>query len=276
MAFDPKGATDAVARARSAVKDAKLFGYDVAIVDTAGRLHVDEVLMDESPDPRGDGAGRDPVRRGRDDRAGRGALGGGVRREAPAHGRHPDEDGRRRPRRRRPVARESRRQAAEVHGHGEKVADLEPFHPDRAASRLLGLGDVLTLIEKVSAETDEAAALRAAEKLRKNTFTLTDLREQMAQLKKMGPLGSLLGHLPKVGPMKQLANLEIPEDATKSLEAMIDSMTPAEREDPKILDGSRKKRIAKGSGTSVPEVNQLLKQYLSMKKMMKGAARMRG
>jgi signal recognition particle subunit SRP54 len=161
-------------------------------------------------------------------------------------------------------------------GTGEKVSDLELFHPDRAASRLLGLGDVLTLIEKVSAETDEAAALRAAEKLRKNTFTLSDLREQMAQLKKMGPLGGLLGHLPKVGPLKGLANLEIPENATKSLEAMIDSMTPAEREDPKLLDGSRKKRIAKGSGTSVPEVNQLLKQYLSMKKMMKGAARMRG
>jgi signal recognition particle subunit SRP54 len=161
-------------------------------------------------------------------------------------------------------------------GTGEKVSELELFHPDRAASRLLGLGDVLTLIEKVSAETDEAAALRAAEKLRKNTFTLSDLREQMAQLKKMGPLGGLLGHLPKVGPLKGLANLEIPENATKSLEAMIDSMTPAEREDPKLLDGSRKKRIAKGSGTSVPEVNLLLKQYLSMKKMMKGAARMRG
>jgi signal recognition particle subunit SRP54 len=161
-------------------------------------------------------------------------------------------------------------------GTGEKVSELELFHPDRAASRLLGLGDVLTLIEKVSAETDEVAALRAAEKLRKNTFTLTDLREQMAQLKKMGPLGGLLGHLPKVWPLKGLANLEIPEDATKSLEAMIDSMTPKEREEPKLLDGSRKKRIAKGSGTSVPEVNQLLKQYLSMKKMMKGAARMRG
>ena len=121
MAFDPKGETDAVARARAAVKDAKLFGYDVAIVDTAGRLHVDEVLMDEVARIRAaDRARRDPLRRGRDDRPGRRALGGGVRREAPAHGRHPHEDGRRRARRRRALAREGRRQAAEVHGHGRE------------------------------------------------------------------------------------------------------------------------------------------------------------
>ena len=277
MAFDPKGEPDAVARARAAVKDAKLFGYDVAIVDTAGRLHVDEVLMDEVARIR-EATEPDEILFVADAMTGQDAV-----RSAEAFGaRLPltgvvltKTDG------------DARGGAAlslakvvgkplKFTGTGEKVADLEPFHPDRAASRLLGLGDVMTLIEKVSAETDEAAALRAAEKLRRNTFTLTDLREQMSQLKKMGSLGSLLGHLPKVGPMKQLANLEIPEDATKSLEAMIDSMTPAEREDPKVLDASRKKRIAKGSGTSVPEVNQLLKQYLSMKKMMKGAARMRG
>ena len=161
-------------------------------------------------------------------------------------------------------------------GVGEKVKDLEPFHPERAASRMLGMGDVMTLIEKVSAEVDEKAALRAAERLRKNEFTLTDLREQMRQIKKMGSLGSLLAHLPKVGPLKGLHGLDIPEDATKRLEAMIDSMTMDEREDPRIINGSRKKRIASGSGTSVPEVNQLLRQYLEMKKMMKGAARMRG
>jgi signal recognition particle subunit SRP54 len=98
----------------------------------------------------------------------------------------------------------------------------------------------------------------------------------MRQLKSIGPLGSLLGHLPKVGPLKQLANLDIPDDATKTLEAIIDSMTPEEREDPSVINGSRRKRIAAGSGTTVPEVNQLLRQYQSMKKMMKGAARMRG
>jgi signal recognition particle subunit SRP54 len=249
----------------------------VAIVDTAGRLHVDEVLMDEVARIRA-ATEPDEILFVADAMTGQDAV-----RSAEAFGAKlpltgvilTKTDG------------DARGGAAlslakvvgkplKFTGTGEKVADLEPFHPDRAASRLLGLGDVLTLIEKVSAETDEAAALRAAEKLRKNTFTLTDLREQMTQLKKMGSLGSLLGHLPKVGPMKQLHDLEIPEDATKSLEAMIDSMTPAEREDPKILDAGRKKRIAKGSGTSVPEVNQLLKQYLSMKKMMKGAARMRG
>jgi len=277
MAFDPKGESDAVARARAAVKDAKLFGYDVAIVDTAGRLHIDEVLMDEVARIR-EATEPDEILFVADSMTGQDAV-----RSAEAFAAKlpltgvilTKTDG------------DARGGAAlslasvvgkplKFTGTGEKVADLEPFHPDRAASRLLGLGDVLTLIEKVSAETDEAAALRAAEKLRKNTFTLTDLREQMAQLKKMGPLGNLLGHLPKVGPMKQLADLEIPEDATKGLEAMIDSMTPEERENPKILDGSRKKRIARGSGTSVTDVNNLLKQYLSMKKMMKGAARMRG
>jgi signal recognition particle subunit SRP54 len=277
MAFDPKGEPDAVVRTKAAVKDAKLLGYDVAIVDTAGRLHVDEALMDEVGRIR-DASEPDEILFVADAMTGQDAV-----RSAEAFGaRLPltgviltKTDGDARGGAALSIATVVGKPLKFV-GTGEKVKELELFHPDRAASRLLGLGDVLTLIEKVSAETDEATALRAAEKLRKNTFTLTDLREQMAQLKKMGPLGGLLGHLPKVGPLKGLANLEIPEDATKSLEAMIDSMTPEEREDPKLLDGSRKKRIAKGSGTSVPEVNQLLKQYLSMKKMMKGAARMRG
>ena len=277
MAFDPKGEPDAVVRARSAVKDARLLGYDVAILDTAGRLHIDEVLMDEVARIR-DATEPDEILFVADAMTGQDAV-----RSAEAFAATlpltgvilTKTDGDARGGAALSIATVLGKPLKFV-GTGEKVKELELFHPDRAASRLLGLGDVLTLIEKVSAETDEAAALRAAEKLRKNTFTLTDLREQMAQLKKMGPLGGLLGHLPKVGPLKGLANLDIPENATKSLEAMIDSMTPGEREDPKLLDGSRKKRIAKGSGTSVPEVNQLLKQYLSMKKMMKGAARMRG
>jgi signal recognition particle subunit SRP54 len=277
MAFDPKGEPDAVVRTKAAVKDAKLLGYDVAIVDTAGRLHVDEALMDEIGRIR-DASEPDEILFVADAMTGQDAV-----RSAEAFGAKlpltgvilTKTDGDARGGAALSIATVVGKPLKFV-GTGEKVKELELFHPDRAASRLLGLGDVLTLIEKVSAETDEAAALRTAEKLRKNTFTLTDLREQMTQLKKMGPLGGLLGHLPKIGPLKGLANLEIPEDATKSLEAMIDSMTPEEREDPKLLDGSRKKRIAKGSGTSVPEVNQLLKQYLSMKKMMKGAARMRG
>ena len=275
--WDPKGENDAVARAKGSVKEAKLYGYDVAIVDTAGRLHIDETLMDEVARIH-EAVEADEVLFVADSMTGQDAV-----RSAEAFGAKlpltgvilTKTDGDARGGAALSLATVVGKPLKFV-GTGEKVKDLEPFHPDRAASRLLGLGDMLTLMEKVTAETDEAAALKAAEKLRKNQFTLTDLRDQMRQLKSIGPLGSLLGHLPKVGPLKQLANLEIPDDATKTMEAIIDSMTPAEREDPSVLNGGRRKRIAAGSGTTVPEVNQLLKQYLSMKKMMKGAARMRG
>jgi signal recognition particle subunit SRP54 len=276
-AFDPKGEQDAVARTKSGLKDAKLLGYDVAIVDTAGRLHVDDALMDEVARLNGS-AEADEVLFVADAMTGQDAVTSAQAFAAklPLTGvilTKTDGD--------------ARGGAAlsfatvvgkplKFIGTGEKVKDFDVFHPDRAASRMLGLGDVLGLIEKVSAETDEKAALRAAEKLRRNEFTLADLREQVTQMKKLGPLSNLLEHLPKMGPLKQLAKAEIPDDATKSMEAIIDSMTPGEREDPKILNGSRKKRIAMGSGTTVPEVNQLLKQYLEMKRMMKGAARMRG
>lgn len=277
MAFDPKGETDAVARVTKAVKDAKLFGYDVAIVDTAGRLHVDAALMDEVARVHAV-AQPDEVLFVADAMTGQDAVN-----SARAFGEKlpltgvilTKTDGDARGGAALSIATVAGRPLKFV-GVGEKPKDLEPFHPDRTASRLLGQGDVLSLVEKVAAETDQKAALRAAERLRKNEFTLTDLRDQMRQIKKMGPLSSLLGHLPKIGPLKQLGAMEIPDDATKRLEAIIDSMTPGEREDPKVLDGSRKKRIAAGSGTSVPEVNQLLKQYLEMKKMMKGAMKMRG
>ena len=275
-AFDPKGETNAVARVKAAVKEAKLFGYDVTIVDTAGRLHVDQALMDEVVEIA-TVAGPDEVLFVADAMTGQDvvtsaeaftarlpltgviltktdgdARGGAALSLATVVGR--------------PV---------KFIGVGERVKEFEPFHPDRAASRILGLGDVLTLIEKVSQETDQESALKAAEKFRRNQFTLTDLRDQMRQLKSLGPLQSLLGHLPKVGPLKALQGVEVPDDATKGLEAIIDSMTPGEREDPRIINGSRKVRISKGSGTSVQEVNQLLKQYTTMKKMMKGASRMR-
>ncbi|HEX2799392.1 MAG TPA: signal recognition particle receptor subunit alpha, partial [Thermoanaerobaculia bacterium] len=209
MAFDPKGEPDAVVRARSAVKDAKLLGYDVVIVDTAGRLHVDEVLMAEMARIR-DASEPDEILFVADAMTGQDAV-----RSAEAFAAVlpltgvilTKTDGDARGGAALSIATVLGKPLKFV-GTGEKVSELELFHPDRAASRLLGLGDVLTLIEKVSAETDEVAALRAAERLRKNTFTLTDLREQMAQLKKMGPLGGLLGLLPKVGPLKGLANLE--------------------------------------------------------------------
>jgi signal recognition particle subunit SRP54 len=276
-AWDPKGETDAVARARAAVKEAKLFGYDAAIVDTAGRLHVDAALMDEVARLHA-AVEADEVLFVADAMTGQDAVRSAqaFAEKLPLTGvilTKTDGDAR-------GGAALSLRtvlgRPLKFVGTGEKVKDFEAFHPDRTASRLLGLGDVQTLLEKVTAGTDQAAALRTVEKLRRNAFTLTDLRDQMRQLKGIGPLGSLLGHLPKVGPLKQIANLDIPDDATKTLEAIIDSMTPGEREDPSIINGSRRKRIAAGSGTTVPEVNQLLRQYLSMKKMMKSAARMRG
>jgi signal recognition particle subunit SRP54 len=277
MAFDPKGEADALVRTRNGLKDAKLLGYDVAIVDTAGRLHVDEVLMDEVARLNGI-AQADEVLFVADSMTGQDAVNSAQAFAAklPLSGVILTKtDGDARGGAALSLATVVGKPLKFV-GTGEKVRDFDVFHPDRAASRLLGLGDVLGLIEKVSAETDEKAALRAAEKLRRNEFTLADLREQVSQIKKLGPLSNLVGHLPKLGPLKQLAKAEIPDDATKSMEAIIDSMTPDEREDPKMLNGSRKKRIAAGSGTSVPEVNQLIRQYLEMKRMMKGAARMRG
>jgi signal recognition particle subunit SRP54 len=277
FSYDPKGEKDAVVRTRAALKEAKLFGYDVAIVDTAGRLHVDDELMDEVAKIQ-EIAQADEILFVADAMTGQDAV-----RSAEAFARKlpltgvilTKMDGDARGGAALSLATVVGKPLKFV-GVGEKTKDLEPFHPDRAASRVLGLGDVLSLIEKVSAETDEKAALKAAERLRRNEFTLTDLRDQMRQLKKLGPLSGLLSHLPKMGPLKQLQNLDIPDDATKRLEAMIDSMTPDEREDPKVINGSRKKRIASGSGTTVPEVNQLLRQYLEMKKMMKGVGRMRG
>ncbi len=276
MCFDPKGEPSALSRVRAALKEAKLFGYDVAIVDTAGRLHVDQALMDEiaeiqaaaSPDEvlfvADAMTGQDAVTSA-EAFASRLALTGVILTTT---------DGDARGGAALSLSSVVGRRVKFV-GVGEKVRDFEPFHPDRAASRILGLGDVLTLIEKVSEETDQKTALRAAERLRKAEFDLNDLRDQVRSLKRLGPLGSLLGHLPKVGPFKAMQGLDIPDDATKSLEAIIDSMTPEERADPRILNGSRKLRIASGSGTSVPEINQLLKQFVSMKKVMKGAPRMR-
>lgn len=276
MCFDPKGEPSAVRRVAAAVKDARTFGYDVTIVDSAGRLHVDEALMDEIAEVQAAAqpdevlfvadamTGQDVVRSAQAF-ASRLALSGVILTKT---------DGDARGGAALSLSSVVGRPVKFI-GVGEKIRDLEPFHPDRAASRILGLGDVLGLIEKVSEETDQKAALRAAEKLRKAEFDLNDLRDQMRSLKKIGPLGSLLGHLPKVGPFKQLSKLDVPDDATKHLEAIIDSMTPAERVDPRIIDGSRRRRIAAGSGTTVPEVNQLLKQFVSMKKVMKSAPRMR-
>jgi len=157
-------------------------------------------------------------------------------------------------------------------GVGEKPEDLEPFHPDRMASRILGLGDVLSLIEKVEAHVDADSARRLAERTSAGEFTLEDLREQLRSMQKMGSLSSLVDLLPKGGALRARPGAEaVDEKALARVTAMIDSMTPEERRYPQVLNGSRKKRIASGSGTSVAEINRLLKQYQQMRKLMRMA-----
>ncbi len=154
-------------------------------------------------------------------------------------------------------------------GVGEKLNDLEPFHPDRMASRILGMGDVLTLIEKAQAVVDEKETLALEKKLRKNEFTLEDFRNQMAQMRKLGSLSDMLNMIPGIGKMKQLKNLDVDDRELVKIEAIISSMTSQERRRHTIINGSRRKRIAKGSGTSVQDVNKLLKNYAQVMKMVK-------
>jgi signal recognition particle subunit SRP54 len=152
-------------------------------------------------------------------------------------------------------------------GVGEKLGDLEPFHPDRMASRILGMGDVLTLIEKAESAFDEAEARKMEEKLRKADFTFEDFLDQMQALKKMGPMSQILGMLPGMGKMP-LDPSQIDSQLPK-VEAMIRSMTPAERNDPTVIKGSRRQRIAKGSGSSIQDVNKLVKQFEQVRKMVR-------
>ena len=150
---------------------------------------------------------------------------------------------------------------------GEKMEALEVFHPERLADRIMGMGDIVTLVEKVNAQYDEAKAKELERKFRKNQFGFDDFLAQIAQIKKMGNMKDLLGMLPGVG--KALKNVDIPDDAVKHVEAIICSMTPQERRNPEIINGQRKVRIARGSGRTVDEVNRLMKQFEDMKKMMK-------
>ena len=154
-------------------------------------------------------------------------------------------------------------------GVGEKLTELEPFHPDRLASSILGMGDVLTLIEKAQDAVDEKKAAELEKKLRKSQFTLEDFRDQMVQIRKMGSLGDILKMIPGMGKLKQLKNLDVDEKEFVRIEAIINSMTPRERQQHTIINGSRRRRIAKGSGTRVQDVNRLLKNYSQMLKMLK-------
>ncbi|MBE9530601.1 MAG: signal recognition particle protein [Proteobacteria bacterium] len=154
-------------------------------------------------------------------------------------------------------------------GVGEKLSDLEPFHPDRMSSRILGMGDVLTMIEKAQTIVDEKKAVELEKRLRKNEFTLEDFRDQMVQIRKMGSISELINMIPGMGKIKQLKNLEVDENEFIKIEAIINSMTPQERHQHTLIKGSRRKRIAKGSGTSVQDINNLLKNYTQVVKMMK-------
>src|SRR6059036_3342025 len=164
-------------------------------------------------------------------------------------------------------------------GSGERLEDLEPFHPERIVSRMLGMGDVLSLIEKAEQAIDEDEAERLEEKIRSNEFTLEDFRDQLKAIKKMGPLEQIMGMLPGMGNIKAHAGGTPPgvdDGQIERVEAIINSMTPDERRKQHIISGSRRKRIAKGSGTSVEEVNRLLKQFVQMQKMLKQLGGMAG
>ena len=155
---------------------------------------------------------------------------------------------------------------------GEKLEEFERFHPDRMASRILGMGDVLSLIEKAEKQVDEQEAVDLQEKLKKQQFTLEDFLQQMRQVRRMGPLGNIVGMLPGMGALKQLKNADVDERELDRVEAIILSMTPAERANPSLINGSRRKRIAQGSGTRVQAVNQLVKQFDQVAKLMKQVA----
>ena len=161
---------------------------------------------------------------------------------------------------------------------GEKLDDFDVFHPDRMASRILGMGDVLSLIEKAEDSLDEKQAAEMEARLRRAEFTFEDFLDQLKQVRKMGSLSSILGMLPGVPGMKELKNVQVDDRQLDRIEAMIFSMTPQERRHPDVIDGSRRRRIARGSGTSVQDVNSLLKQYREMQKMLKmfSSGRMKG
>ncbi len=276
---DPSGDLDPVRRARGAMTEARNSGFDTVIVDTAGRLHIDDELMNELQAIQ---TAVDPTDRlyVADAMTGQDAIksAGEFNRRIGISGVVLSKmDGDARGGAALSVVGVVGVPIAFV-GSGERLQDLEPFHPDRVVSRVLGMGDVLSLIEKA----EEAVSLEDAEKLEKkirlDDFTLEDFRDQLRTIKKMGPLEQILGMLPGMGGMKELAaNREkIDDKQLDRVEAIINSMTPKERRNHQLINGSRRKRIAKGSGSSVEEINRLLKQFVQMKKMLKAMGGMAG
>jgi signal recognition particle subunit SRP54 len=264
--------------ARSALKQAVREGRNVVIVDTAGRLHVDPDMMREARRVR-DSINPHHVLMACDSMTGQDAV---V--QARAFMQEIDVtgfvltklDGDSRGGAALSITHETGRPIFFA-GTGEKLKDLEPFHPDRMASRILGMGDVLTLVEKAEKELDREKAAEAAEKMARAEFTLDDFLVQMREVKKLGPLQDLLAMLPGIpGAKEQLKDLQVDEREMARTEAIICSMTPDERRNPAIIGGSRRLRIARGSGTSTHEVNALLKQFSQARRMMKNMMGMAG
>jgi signal recognition particle subunit SRP54 len=253
----------------SALQEARATGHEFLIVDTAGRLHIDDELMTELVALKRDAApsevlyvadamtGQDAVRSAAEFERRVGitgivltkldgdARGGAALSAAAATGR--------------PV---------KFAGTGETPGDFEPFDPARMVSRILGMGDVLTLIERVEQNVDREKAEQLARRLRRSEFTLEDYRDQIVQLRKMGPLEQVISMIPGLGAVKGV-DAESGEREMRRVVAIVDSMTPLERRDPSLLNGSRRKRIARGSGTSVEEVNRMLRQFVQARKLMK-------
>ena len=256
---------------RGAIKEAKLSASDIILVDTAGRLHIDDDLMNELGYLKKElqpceilfiadaMIGQDAVRSAGEFHKRLGLTGviltkldGDARGGAALS-----------------ISKVSGAPVKFV-GLGEKYDALEGFYPERIVSRILGMGDIMSLIERAEQAVDKKAALDLERKLRTEGFTLEDFRDQLRQIRKMGPLDQLVDMLPKVGPLQNIPkDASVDEGKLKQVEAIINSMTNQERQDHNVIDGKRRKRIAKGSGTSVQDVNQVLKQYLQMRTMMK-------
>ena len=256
---------------RGAIKEAKLSASDVILVDTAGRLHIDDELMNELSTLKRElqpseilfiadaMIGQDAVRSAGEFHKRLGLTGviltkldGDARGGAALS-----------------ISKVSGAPVKFV-GLGEKYDALEAFYPERIVSRVLGMGDILSLIERAEQAVDKKAAIELERKLRKSEFTLEDFRDQLRQIRKMGPLDQIMDMLPKMGPLQNLPkDAKVDEGKLKQVEAIINSMTNQERNDHNVIDGKRRKRIAQGSGTSVQDVNQVLKQYMQMRSMMK-------
>ena len=272
--FDSPGNQDPISRTEQGIRHARNSGYDTILIDTAGRLHIDEEMMAELERIKkysqpseilliADAmTGQDAVRSAKEFHDRMGLTGvlltkmdGDARGGAALS------------------IKSITGQPIKFVGTGEKVDALEPFHPDRLAGRILGMGDVLSLIEKAEKVVDEQEAVDMAEKLRKEEFSLEDFRDQMRQVRKLGSLEQIMGMLPNIGPLRGINQMKVDEKELVYIEAIINSMTPQEREAHHILNGSRKKRISRGSGRPVQEINRLLKQYLEARKMMKSLSR---